>query len=454
MSTLRRIQESALATDEGLRISEAAPVGVLEAKAGSLFRDDGAVKLHIIRPCSGKGRGRHVYEADMLQREASKFAGWPMYVDHETPEQIRANGGQPPSITRLGGEVLESWWDGSVPASGRFGQGAVSAWVIPSPYMEEMIKRFPRQVQASVNTFATGTKPRRSGNVLEHVVEGFVDEGSVDWVTRAGAGGGIDLSVMESWLATDEATDRTVEWLRKHQAAVVEALINPPNNAPTTGEEDDDVNPKQLLEALNAMAGDERTAIIEAILDTDEAADLIATAVNERLTEVLPKSLEAAADAIEESALAKVDERLELRESHSSLLEAARERLGGEKLADAFRDDAWRVISEATFEPVSADDKGEGGKTAREVMEAVVDAEVKRVKTLQEAAGVKPHTPGRRTAVTHNGGGGDGGTQLQEHELEEDSGGEAEGLLQEAGIDYATAYGVKAKDDKDGGKGE
>jgi hypothetical protein len=454
MSTLRRIQESATAAvDEALRVCEAAPLGVLEAKAGSLFRDDGAVKLHIIRPCSGRGRGRHVYEADMLQREAAKFAGWPMYLDHETPEQIRANGGQPPSITRLGGEVLESWWDGAVPASGRFGQGAVSAWVMPSPYMEEMIRRFPRQVQASVNTFATGTKPRRSGNVLEHVVEGFVDEGSVDWVTRAGAGGGIDLSVMESWLDSDEATARTVEWLRKHQTAVVEALINPPTNAPTTGEEET-VDPKQLLEAIAKLDDDQRKTVVESLLGTDEAADVIADAVDDRLKDVLPPALEKAADAIEESALAKVDERLELRESHSSLLEAAKARLDGEKLADAFSADAWRVISEAEFAPVKPDDKGEGGKTEREVMESVVDAEVKRVKALQEAAGVRPERQ-RRTAVTGNGGGGD--EQLQEHEEhEEEDGREAERLLEGAGIDYALAYNLPTdnNDTPKGGEGE
>lgn len=458
MSTLLRIQESAVATvDEALRVCEAAPVGVLEAKAGSLFRDDGAVKLHIIRPCSGKGRGRHVYEAAMLQREADKFAGWPMYIDHESPEQVRANGGLPPSITRLGGEVLESWWDPSIPASGRFGQGAVSAWVMPSPWMEKMIERFPRQVQASVNTFATGTKPRRGpGNVLEHVVEGFVDEGSVDWVTRAGAGGGIDMTVLESALndywSEDSAGTEAAEWLRKHQPAVVEALINPPTNAPTTGEEDEPVDPKQLLEAIAKLDDAQRKTVVEAILDTDEASDVIEAAVKDVLKNVLPPALEKAGEAIEEAALAKVDDRLDSRDSRSTLLEAAKTRLDGEKLAQAFRDDAWRVIAEAEFEPVKADDKGEGGKTAREVMESVVDAEAKRVKTLQEAAGVKPERQTRRTSITGNGNGGGDDQRLQEHELdEEDTGGaEARRSLQEAGIDYAAAYGIpKPKDDQD-----
>lgn len=82
-------------------------------------------------------------------------------------------------------------------------------------------------------------------------------------------------------------------------------------------------------------------------------------------------------------------------------------------------------------------------------MEAAVDAEAKRVKTLQEAAGVKPQQQRRRTAVTNNGGGGDD-TTVQEHaEVTEDDGSEAERLLQEAGIEFASAYGVrKPGDDK------
>lgn len=449
MSTPRRIQESALATvDEAMRVSEAAPTGVLEAAAGSLFRADGAVKLHVIRPCSGKGRGRHVYEADMLKREAGKFTGWPMYIDHETPEQVRASGGQPPSIFKLGGEILESWWDPNVPAEGRFGQGSVDAWVMPSPWMAQMIEKFPRQVQASVNTFATATKPRRSGNVLEHVVEGFVDHGSVDWVTRAGAGGGIDTSVlesvMESYWADGAMNDEAANWLREHQPAVVEALINPPTNAPTTGEEDTPVEPKELLEAIAKMSDDQRKTVVEAIVASDEAADVIAEAVDDRLKDVLPKALQKAGDAIEESALARVDEALASRQTQDSLLEAAKTRLhGNDKLADAFRDDAWRVIAESKFEPVKANDKGEGGKTAQEVMEAAVDAEVARVTKLQESAGVKPPTR-RRTSITGNGGGGgdDEGSVQETEDADDDTGQEARRALQEAGIKYESAYGI------------
>jgi hypothetical protein len=461
MSPLRRIRESALATrDESLHVFEAdTGRSVLEAKAGSLFRDDGAVKIHIMRPCAGQGRGGHVYEASMLQNEAGKFVGWPMYIDHESPEQVKANGGLPPSIFKLGGEVLESWWDPNVPAEGRFERGAVEGWVMPSPWMAQLIERFPRQVQASLNTYATGTKPRRSGNRVLNVVEGFVNEGSVDWVTKAGAGGGIDTSVlesvMESWWSEQSASSDTAEWLRKHRPAVVEALINPPN-APEHGEEDEPVDPKQLLEAINALSSEQRQTVVEAILDSDEAAPVIEAAVKDVLKDVLPVAMEAAGTKIEEAALARVDERLSERESLTSLQEAAKARLTEHsELVDVFREDAWRMIAEAEFKPVAADGDGKGGKSAREVMESVVDAEVERVKKLQEAAGVKS-TPRRRTTITGNSGGGDDVERVAEAATDEEEAADAERLLEAAGIDYAAAWGLKTDqpEDKKGGAGE
>src|SRR5262252_4192953 len=74
------------------------------------------VPVHILRPCLGKGRGRHIYEADMLQENAHKFAGWRQFIDHLSPEARRAAKGLPRSIRDLGGRIVESYWDGNVPA--------------------------------------------------------------------------------------------------------------------------------------------------------------------------------------------------------------------------------------------------------------------------------------------------------------------------------------------------
>src|SRR4051794_24963298 len=42
---------------------------------------DRTVKLHLIRPCIGRGRGTHYYSAQMLEANAHKFVGAKMYVN-------------------------------------------------------------------------------------------------------------------------------------------------------------------------------------------------------------------------------------------------------------------------------------------------------------------------------------------------------------------------------------
>ena len=53
------------------------------------------VPLHILRPCLGKGRGRHVYEANMLQENAHKFAG--LAAVHRPPVTRSAQSRQGPA---------------------------------------------------------------------------------------------------------------------------------------------------------------------------------------------------------------------------------------------------------------------------------------------------------------------------------------------------------------------
>jgi hypothetical protein len=297
----------------------------------------------------------------------------------------------------------------------------VMGWALPSPWMKPVIEAHPRLVGASLNTFATGVKPRRGQRGIDNVVEGFVDDGSVDWVTKAGAGGGVVLEAVQE-AAVDVSDDDVATWLREHRPVVVEALLNTnsPGKSGRSEQEDDDVDPKQLMEAFNALSNEQRQEVATAILESENGTAAVASAVDDRLKDVLPRALEAAGAKIEEAALAKVDERL----SHGSLMEA--------------------------------DADGKGGKTAREVMEAAVDAQIARVKKIQEAAGVKAEDakPRVRTAVVGNGG---GGSETDEHQRvrEADDGPDSrdgwEHTLQEAAIGL-DAWGAKDPDkaDKDG----
>lgn len=170
--------------------------------------DDGSVLIHLIRPCVGRGRGRHLYEADMLQANAHKFVGWKMFVDHRDPAAQRAAGGLPRSIRDLGGRIIESWWDPDVPAEGRFGAGAVVGRAKPTPFIRDLVTNDPELVETSINTVATGTKPVTRDGVRVNLVEGISDRGSVDWVTEAGAGGKV-VAMMEA--AQAEGHDDLIE---------------------------------------------------------------------------------------------------------------------------------------------------------------------------------------------------------------------------------------------------
>lgn len=172
---------------------------------------DGTVLLHVIRPGVGRGRGRHLYEADMLKTNAEKFTGWRMYVDHLSPEARKAAGGLPRSIRDLGGRIVESWWDDNVPADEAkgFGQGAVVARAKPTPFVRELIENDPEIMEASISATATGVKPVEKGGQRVWMVEGIGPKGSVDWVTEAGAGGKV-VSVMESVYEADNATEEAI----------------------------------------------------------------------------------------------------------------------------------------------------------------------------------------------------------------------------------------------------
>lgn len=177
-----------------------------EATTTAGLDGDGTVLLHVIRPGIGRGRGRHLYEAKMLEENAENFTGWRMYVDHLSPEARKAAGGLPRSIRDLGGRIMESKWDPDVPADEEkgYGQGAVVARAKPTPFVRELIENDPEIMEASISATATGVKPVDKNGQRVWMVEGIGPKGSVDWVTEAGAGGKV-VSVMESVYEGEDA---------------------------------------------------------------------------------------------------------------------------------------------------------------------------------------------------------------------------------------------------------
>lgn len=458
-----------------LKITEAATI--LEAAGGGGAVDaDGNVLVHLIRPCLGKGRGRHVYEADMLQRhaESGHFDDWPMFVDHESPQARRAAGGLPRSLRDIGGRVMETSWDESVPAGDGFGQGSVVAKVKPVPWVRDLIDHDPKLAQVSLNTYATGGRPTTAGGKPAMVIEGFDHQGSVDWVTRAGAGGKV-VQVMESHYddRLDDETlmsvmeampdDRLAAYLRDKRPAVAESL----NDA--NGGEEDDVTDEQIQEAvLKALRSEAAQTIIQEAATSPEG---IKESVQEALSEVLPGAIGAAAKVIEEQAVAGATKAVRMQD----LRKVAEARVGAHKVgegdkAPALPERLRRDVLDRIGTP-NLDDKieGEGDdakvtESAEAQFEAVIEAELKRADELFESVRPEPVQEGRqrrqrpvRTAVTENNAGGegtnkDGPDAIQETEEEEEPG-EHRIQLQEAGVDIHEAYGVPRKDkDKDKGR--
>lgn len=191
------------------------------ASRPSALQNDDTVLIHVIRPTIGQGLGRHKYTAEMLRENAEVFQGWKMYIDHQSPEAKKAAGGLPRSIHDLGGRILESWWDESVPAEGRFGQGAVVAKVKPVGQVKKLIEEDPELLEASIRAKATNVHEAVENGEQVWVVEGInsAPPGSVDWVTEGGAGGRVAnlieglMSEVEE-LETEEG-DTTVKQLEE-----------------------------------------------------------------------------------------------------------------------------------------------------------------------------------------------------------------------------------------------
>lgn len=155
------------------------------------MQDDGTVNIHVIRPTIGQGLGRHKYSPEMLRENADVFTGWKMYIDHQSPEAKKAAGGLPRSIRDLGGRIMESWWDDTVPASGRYERGAVVAKVKPVGQVKKLIEEDPGLLEASIRAKATEVHEAMESGEQVWVVEGIRSDppGSVDWVSEGGAGG-------------------------------------------------------------------------------------------------------------------------------------------------------------------------------------------------------------------------------------------------------------------------
>ena len=458
-----------------------------DPKEGGLFDKDKAIPLHIIRPGIGRGRGRHLYEADMLEENAGKFAGWRMYVDHLSPEARKAAGGLPRSVRALGGRVLEASWDPDVPADPQrgHGPGAVVGRVRPVKFIREMIEDDPELIEASISAQATGVRQVTRDGQKVWLVEGIRDRGSVDWVTEAGAGGRVapllaeaydDDEAIEEALLESMSDGELTEYLRVERPGVLAeagtddleeagkggatacpecsksmpkrvfesrekcphcgaGLHGKPEEATSQGD-DMPITPDALREAL----AEDPAPLVEALVSTEAFQNHVSGLVESKVTERLDAErelirAEARADAQREIALTKFE-----RYAHDRIAEAKLPSKFEEQLREQF------ALSEESGEPSDAlnvfddvDDKGEVTTSAQAKLREAVDKAIgKQRELLAEANPTRVRGQGPRPTAQEIEEGKAEGREPRKASLKDTAFGRR---LEEAGIDPDEAYG-------------
>lgn len=393
------VTETATEPAPTLAVHEQAPLAfvpgpdALEAAGGDgIFNADGTVNMVIIRPCHGRGMYNNIYEADMLARDAGKFASLPIFDNHESPVARKARMGIPRPVSELAGAVRESWWDPSFtgPDDAKYGyeKGAVVGKCALTDTMEALVRKIPEVVKGSLNTQATSKRPAQRNGKKGWIVEGFEadpDTSSFDLVTRAGAGGRV-ASVLEAAYADHDEPDPL--------AAVREALAA------------DSVSDDALLAVLR----EHRPAVLESegdadmgmtlkeALESDEVQGYIATLVDARVQEsaldvdtIREQVREEMADASRVRRLG--DEARRIIEA-AKLPAGAKQRLLVEYGVSETDDESVTPGRSLGVIEAEVDDDGQVTKAASDVLKAALEADIADYrKMFAEAAPTVPRAP-------------------------------------------------------------
>ncbi len=375
----------------------------------SALQPDGTVVLDLIRPCVGRGKGEHLYEANMLERDAGVFVGWKMYVDHQSDQARRAAGGLPRSLRDLGGRIIESWWDPNVPADEArgFGQGAVRGRSRPTPFVRDLVEHDPEIVELSINASATGVRPTTRNGKRVWLVEGIRPRpGTVDWVTEAGAGGRVAHIMEASYTSPEEEeaalldtmTDSELQgYLREQRPGLLESLDSGDGDGDAQ-EGTMEITPELLSEAL----------------DSDEGRRMILSVVHEYAQDEIAAIVEAAVtderDLLRAEARADADRQImlrDLRDHAHGLIEAA-------KLPERFASQSKSKFDLTENGPTASldvipeiDDDGNVTKSERDLLTEAVQDEIGAQRDL--IAAVRP----TRVSGQGSGASGDGGEKSE-----------------------------------------
>lgn len=209
----------------GETIGEGAQVTrVIAPDGGNVVREDGTIKVAIMRPCVSRGkRIRNLppaYAPSMLAENAGVFTGWPMFGDHaiveglaesSTSDRLAELGLQEAdalvveavkkigrSIDDVVGRVLRSWYDPELvyedDSEYEYQPGGVVGYAKLVKALREKVADDPGLLHLSINAYPKSGRPgfpAWAPKLRAMMIEGIrkLPQGSVDVVVRGGAGG-------------------------------------------------------------------------------------------------------------------------------------------------------------------------------------------------------------------------------------------------------------------------
>jgi hypothetical protein len=273
----------------------------------------GVAKVVVIKPGFGNPVDNHYYPAETLSRDFAVFEGVKMYADHQTEEEEKQ---------RPEGSIRQ--WVASL-KNVRFeeGVGIVGEAVIVEPWLQQKLatlrdQKLLSEMGISIRAAGVGTKGKIDGKDT-NVVERITRVRSVDFVTEAGAGGGVLLYETEKELDIDVISleilrDRRPDLVKLIEKEVKETTIK---EVKKMSEQDEKIEGlEKQVETLTTERDEARTKLSEAetakkkaeaksVIDEAIGKSELPDAAKERLVEKF-KDVESA-DGVEDAIKAEKD---------------------------------------------------------------------------------------------------------------------------------------------------
>ena len=246
---------------------------------GSILPATKEIVVTVIKRGFGNKKGNRYYSTELLTKSAPMFENARMYADHLNEKQEKELGGAPRSVRDLVGRITESWYDAAT--------DSVKAKVkICRDWFWEIVTSDPQAVEVSIDAIGTARNGMAEGRQAR-VVESFHRVRSVDFVTLAGAGGGID-SILEAQQEDILMLDTiSLADLKKHRPDLLEEITkeagvagNPAPKAEVTQESSNEG--KDTVNLAEAIKEAVTEAIAEARTEIEANADKRVTLVENR----------------------------------------------------------------------------------------------------------------------------------------------------------------------------